>query len=77
MGETILPSVVCFQIHCSLAKNKTSFFFISISQISYKQKEITVLNQEQVPKVAKHGTEVIKQTECFGCSNILCEHFSL
>ena len=40
-------------------QKKPSLFFIFISQISYKQREITVLNQEQVPKVAKHGTEDI------------------
>ena len=38
-------------------RQKNKFVFIFINQISYKQGEITVLNQEQVPKEAKHGTE--------------------
>ena len=31
----------------------------------------------KVHTIAKHGTYVIKQTECFDFSNILCEHSSL
>ena len=51
------------------------FVFIFISQISYKQMEYTELFQlgTKVYTIAKHGTEVIKQTKYFGFSNILCE----
>ena len=62
MGKTSFPSVVCFQIIFMSPQNKSVFIFIS--QLSYKHWKITVLNQEQVPKEAKHGTEVIKRTEC-------------
>ena len=54
-------------------RHKNMFVFIFISQISYKQME----SGTKVHTVAKHSTEVIKQTECFGFSNILCEHASL
>ena len=63
---------------CSMFANslfdhqKNKFVFIFISQISYEQRE----SGTKVPTVAKHGTEVIKLTQCFGFSNILCE-FSL
>ena len=42
-------------------RQKNMFVFIFISQISYKQVEFTVLNQEQVHTIAKHGTEVINR----------------
>ena len=30
-----------------------------------------------VPRVAKHGTEVMKEAQCFDCLNIyICERFS-
>ena len=58
---------------------KNMLVFIFISQKSYIQMEFTVLNEEQkfIQKLNMVLHEVIKQTECFGFSNILCEHPSL
>ena len=57
-------------------KNMFCFHFYKPNKL-YKQMEFTVLNPEQkVHTIAKHGTEVIKQEECFGFSSILCEHSS-
>ena len=58
-------------------RQKNKFVFIFISQISYNKGNLLFSTGTKVPTVTKHGTGVIKQTECFDCSIILCEHSSL
>ena len=58
-------------------RQKNMFVFIFISQISYKHGIYSTQPGTKVHRIDKHVTDVIKQTECFGFSNILCEHSSL
>ena len=71
-NDLIFRSMFAYSL---INRQKNMFVFIFISQISYG-----IYSSQpgtKVHTIAKHGTEVIKQTECFGFSKILCEHSSL
>ena len=75
-GKLFLTSAVCFLIHCSIANKNQVVIFISFHKpnlyMYYKLSTKEIYIFWPGTKV-KHVTEVIKQTECFGCSFILCE----
>ena len=69
MGNSDLTFCSMFP-HSLFNHKKNNLVVIFISQISYKQREHSSQLETKVPAEAKHGTEVVKQTECFGCSSL-------